>query len=493
MLRTPTQRAATELFQGTNLSTIQLGVSKKRVADEIHDILDRAQIRSHHAEPQVSVHTLMDRLRDSPGARAVLIGTGGLGTFMGVVGTAQAAPVNTTAAASTAPRSIVYLGMNKDSSYEIASLKNVVGEAGVTYLSTAKTADSIAYKGQTYDLTKPEGCLAYAKALGLPDDRAQALATVLSDTGEGARDEAAQLARIFREAETGKRTIERIVFSGHSIGSVIWGDGNGMLQFTTIGKLALVFPKAAAQVEDLMIAACYSGGESNMENYRAMFPNLKTAWAYDGSAPGSVSGAIPHILRWEKATRGPTADALKRTLAEGTRKGENVAVWTVTKGYNNGQPQMSLEDARKAWADGKDIVAGFQSGATVVDDPQSGPLRQHYNAIQRMLGRSDLPADERASLSTERDQVIRLLFYKNVGTMFQATYGSSISSAFAELGLPKPDFGTLSRKDALATIQSFDAKLSAAEKPSAATKALATRLHEGLVNLSPSAIPTAWL
>ena len=222
------------------------------------------------------------------------------------------------------------------------------------------------------------------------------MATVLSDTGEGARDEAAQLARIFREAETGKRTIERIVFSGHSIGSVIWGDGNGMLQFTTIGKLALVFPKAAAQVEDLMIAACYSGGESNMENYRAMFPNLKTAWAYDGSAPGSVSGAIPHILRWEKATRGPTADALKRTLAEGTRKGENVAVWTVTKGYNNGQPQMSLEDARKAWADGKDIVAGFQSGATVVDDPQSGPLRQHYNAIQRMLGRSDLPADERA-------------------------------------------------------------------------------------------------
>ena len=209
----------------------------------------------HRLGTSTSAGSLFGALHDSPAAKAVLIGAGGLSLFGAA--TAHAAPVNAeaTTTAAKGPRSIVYVGMNKDSSYEVAGLRAKIGEGGVTYLTSSKTQDGLTLNGKSYDLTKPEGRSDYAAALGLPADRAAALAEILADTPEGARDEAAQLARTFREAEQGKRTIERIVLSGHSVGSGVWGDGNGTLSLSVVGKLTLLFPKAAAQVEDFMLAA----------------------------------------------------------------------------------------------------------------------------------------------------------------------------------------------------------------------------------------------
>jgi hypothetical protein len=128
-----------------------------------------------------------------------------------------------------------------------------------------------------------------------------------------------------------------------------------------------------------------------------------------------------------------------------------------------------------------------------VESSQTGPLRNHYNAIQRLLSRADLPQAERPELEKERDLVIRLLYWKNVGTMFQQTYAADISSAFSEMGLSTPNFSTMSRKDALSRIAELDAKIAETPTASAKTKAFATRLHDALEKLSPSAVPAAWL
>lgn len=421
--------------------------------------------------------------------RGVLIGASGLSLVPMVAQAAQ----DVAPQANRAPRPIVYVGMNPGSAFEVANLKGKVGDGAVTYLSPSKTADSLSHLGKTYDLTKADDRLGFAKALGLPADRAAALAEILEGTDDGARDEAAQLARVFREAEQGSRMIERIVLSGHSVGDGVYGDGNGKLKLETIGKLTMLFPKAAAQVQDLMMAACNSGGQSSMDTYRAMFPNLKTVWAYDGWAPGAASGAVAHILRWEGSTRGEGTDAIKRSLAAGTRKGENVAVWSVTSGYDNGQPQASIESMRETYTSTKSVIPDFVSGAKIVDNPMSGELRVHYNAIQRLLGRTDLPAAERAQLQTERDYLIRVLYYKNIGSMFQATFGQNVSSAYQELGLSAPNFATLPRKEALAKIAELDQKLASKPNASAATKAMAERLHDMLRDLKASAIPTTWL
>jgi hypothetical protein len=284
-----------------------------------------------------------------------------------------------------------------------------------------------------------------------------------------------------------------MVMSGHSVGSGVWGDGNGTLSYDDLAKLGAIFPRAVGQIEDLMIAACYNGSEQGMERLRAIFPNLKTLWAYDGSAPGSVSGAVPHIMRWERGTRGVSSDNLTRDAARNTRKGENVAVWTATRGYDNGQPPRPLEDVRADYNGSRAVVAEFERGDQVVVNPGEGALRDHYNNIQRLIGRRDLPPNERAALRTERDHVIRLIYYKNVSGLFQATHKATIDAGFRELGLGAPDFGTMSRKDALAKIAEFDAQVAARGDVSRTVRYLSTILHGGLVDLSPAHVPDGWI
>ena len=449
--------------------------------------------RTHSAIFEITSPTsIYDALRASPTTRAVLLGAGGLASLAGTVTTAHAAETQV-GVAQQGPKSIIYVGMNAEATHEVENLRGRVGQAGVTFIQPSKVQGQVTHAGKTYDINTAEGRVGFGRALGMPQDKAEALAKILENTDENARDEAAQLARVFREADRGVRTLERIVLSGHSVGSGVWGDGNGYLHLTTIGELALLFPHAAGQVQDLMMAACYSGGESKMETYTAIFPNLRSVWAYDGSAPGAVSGAVPHITRWEKGTRGNSGDLLSRNVATGTRKGENVAVWTVTKGYDNGQVRGPIENDRASYDTSRSIVPGFVSGETAVENSQTGPLRDHYNAIQRLLSRADLPAADRPGLEQERDLVIRLLYWKNVGTMFQQTYSTDIAQAFGEAGLPAPNFSQLSRKDALTKVTELEAKIEANPSTSARTKAFATRLHRALVDLATSAVPAAWL
>ncbi|MBI4819768.1 MAG: hypothetical protein HY791_26070 [Deltaproteobacteria bacterium] len=423
----------------------------------------------------------------SPGTKAVLLGAASLASLFS--GQAMAATPRTAPTNQQVDRSIVFIGMNETASHEVEALRNA--GAPVTFIKTAKEADTIKIGNTTYDLKTDEGRLGFANAIGLKGDRATALSEALGEIDANARDEAAQLAKALREAEKGTRNIERIVLSGHSIGSQIWGDGNGTLHVSTLGKLIAVFPQAAAQVQDLGIAACYSGGESTMETYRAMFPNLKTLWAYDGSAPGSWSGAVPHLTRWERSTRG-NAESINRDIVKGVRKGENVAVWSASRGYDNGQPPASLESVTDRYNTSHEIVSGFMSGESVVEDSQTGPLRSHYNNIQRLLARRDISSEQRTELSKERDQVIRLLYWKNVGQLFQATHGSAMRSAFQDLGLTAPDFSKLSRKEVLEVISSFDAA-KASSTTTTRNVTYAERLLHGLQDLSTTVIPNSWL
>jgi hypothetical protein len=168
-------------------------------------------------------------------------------------------------------------------------------------------------------------------------------------------------------------------------------------------------------------------------------------------------------------------------------------VWTVTKGYDNGQVRGPIENDRTTYETSRAVVPAFVSGETPVESAQTGPLREHYNNVQRLLSRSDLPAADRPALEQERDLVIRVLYWKNVGTMFQQTYSTDIAQAFGEAGLPAPNFSQLSRKDALAKVAELEAKVQANPATSARTKAFVTRMHSALVDLAPSAVPAAWL
>ena len=94
-----------------------------------------------------------------------------------------------------------------------------------------------------------------------------------------AKDELAQLTKTWAKGERGEEIPSRLVLSGHSVGDGVWGDHNGEIYRRDIADLAKAMPRAAAQVEDLHISGCYSGGQGDVDSWRGIFP-AKTVWAY---------------------------------------------------------------------------------------------------------------------------------------------------------------------------------------------------------------------
>jgi hypothetical protein len=382
------------------------------------------------------------------------------------------------------------------STFESDALKN--RGVNIKVIQDAKTADTIITKdargvATTHDLNTEQGRMAFALTLGLPAEQTKAIADAISHGGDDIKDEMANIALAWSEAEKGGQAPSRMILSGHHTGSGVYGENNGKLAWPLVKELAEAMPRGARSVQDLMIAGCFSGGEDSMNNYQTMFPNVKTIVAYEGISPGASSGATAHQKIWEQATRGDR-EGVKFSAFQGTRKGENVSVWTKTTGLDNGQPKRSVDELRSDQARAR-TDANYDAvlkGDAPVGDVANGPTRQFYIATQRLLQNPQLPASERAELEKLKDQVIRTIFYPVVSKNFQQHHGARVAAGFQALGLPAPDFKTLSRKDALAAIAQFDAKL-ASTNPAPAAASNVKDLLAGLKDLRTNVIPDTWV
>lgn len=396
------------------------------------------------------------------------------------------------APAAWAPKTndkVLFVAMNNSDAHR-STLESDALKARGTNVAVVKDAAKDDTIG-THDLSKPEGAMSFALTLGLPADQTKKIADVLTQAGPDARDELAGIAQQWAVAERGGQAPSRLVLSGHHVGYGVYGENNGKLDWPTVGALAEAMPKGAKNVQDLLIAGCYSGGENMMEKYTAMFPEAKTIVAYDGSSPGAASGATAHQKAWEKLTRGDS-EAITKKAFEGMRKGENVTVWTKTRGFDNGQPRAALADLKTRQ---NQLTAGFQaalSGSTPIPDTQRGPVRDFYNATQRLIQHPETTPAERQALEATRDQTIRLIFHGPVSQRFQEAYGPKIEAGFRELGLTPPNFKTLTRAQALTAITEYQTKLAAT--PGAGDAA--TRLGPVLTDfrdLKASLIPETWI
>jgi len=391
---------------------------------------------------------------------------------------------------------IVFMGMGDGAKHEIQDLKRTAKVHGITDTAVNdQVTFSVGGRMQTYDLTKPTEIDRYVKDIGITGAKATEVASAISSAGEDARDEAAQVAKAFLDAEQGKRTIERLVLSGHSVGDGVWGDSNGSFDYDTLEKLTTAFPKAASQVQDFLVAGCYSMSEEHVSRYQGMFPNVKTAMAYMHSAPGTWTGAMVHNKKWEELTRGNDASKLDREPFAGTRKGENIGTWNEIDGLRTDAPAKPLSQLRTQLATQEPGTRDYFSGAKVVENTQSGPLRDYYSTIQQMLGSPELPASERPRMEGLRDATIRVIFYDHlVKGKFQAAHKDKISAGYAAVGVtPAPDFSTLSRKDALAKVAEFEAKLAAKNPKPQAALTLKPLLTDGIRDLKQSVIPNTWV
>ena len=471
-------------------------VSRTATVDSF-DSMPRTRRADGSSQPRSSGN-FFRRMVDQPAVRGVLLGAGGLASVLGglVAPTvAEAAPVTNVdlPTQADAPKSVVFIGMNEGANHEVRELRKKLGHEGVSFVKPSEVQDVIHHDNVRYDLNKESDVKSFVASLGITGERADALTENISKQTEEGKDELAKFVILLNEAEMGERTIERIVFSGHSVGSGVWGDENGELKWRHLKKTMDIFPKAAGQVEDVLLAACYSGGQNTMKTYRGLFPNLKTIWAYDGSAPGAYSGAVPHIMRWERGTAGNTADALDRDSAKHTRKGENVATWTTTQGYDNGLESKPIAQAMHAYRVSGRVVEAFRTGNRVVENTQQGDLRDHYNNIQRLLSRNDITADQRTEMEGQRDFVIRLIYFKNVKKFFQDVHSDTINTGFSDLGMTPPDFSKMSRKEAFDKVKEFNHKYDNTATPSDTATYLQDLLNNGLIMLSNNHVPSSWI
>lgn len=384
---------------------------------------------------------------------------------------------------------IVFMGLNTYAHDEARTLNQLnAGEGGAIAAKPQAKQDHITHNGKQHDLTTETGAATYIATLGLPDQKAVEVATMLHEARGKSRDELAQLIRILSEVEMGERSMERMVLSGHSVGSQIWGDENGNISFSFLSKLLELFPAATEQLEHLMLSACYSGGEAKMDQYHEMFPNLDSVFAYHGSSPGTWTGAMDHMGAWVSATAsGKDAAGVDPSLADGMRKSGNVSTWNKEDGYQGDKP-MSVWEIEQSLSSQEHVYTNHLSGSIEVADSQSGPLRDYYGLIQRALSHPELNSSRVAELEHRRDVTIRLLYFNLISTRFVEHHGDLLAEGAAAAGLAVPALGSIGRQQTLDFITALGAG-----GGDHSTAALLDLLQRGLRDLSNEVIPTSWV
>jgi hypothetical protein len=398
---------------------------------------------------------------------------------------APAASWNEARTSGPANDRILYVGINKDSAGTESRTLAARG-VGLTAIESAATS-SVRFQGHDYDLSDESGARTFANAVGrayrLDPAKTRGLGDALAATEPRGRDELARIALAWAPAEEGAVIPSRMVLSGHSAaGLLMGGHGGSYLRFDDVLALAKVLPAAARQIEDVHLSACFTENQvQDAAKWSQAFPNLKTLWGYGGFAPLAPIG---HLLDWEGATRGRADRLGERFVAmHGT-----ATAWSLGGGIANAG--FTIEERRAFVVEADRLFATFRSGERPIKDPHLADADRAYGAYRMLAAHSGATPAERVMAAARADDMLRLRFYeRGVRAQFAQKHGAAIDSAFDALGLPRADFGTLSRKDALAVIAAFRDALVA--RPVANVVHVA-RVLDGLAELRPTVIEAGW-
>jgi hypothetical protein len=380
---------------------------------------------------------------------------------------------------------LVFIGMGDGAAHEVNQLKTVAAE-GVTDIRQrgGRGNTTVTTKAGVFDVATDDGIQDFLDTITTDEKKLEALSELMEDASPDARDEIAQIIQVFNQAQDEDREMDRMVLSGHSGGDAIWGDNNGILEFETLQQICDQFPEAAAQVKDLMLSACNSGGEAGMEQYREMFPNLKSVWAYTDSSPGAHSGAVTHMKLWEKKTEGEGTSGVTPDAAKGTRKGQNVATWTDDKGYQ-GKEHRDIEQVLNEYDAKENFFKRYYTGRKEVKNTSAGPMRDYYNLINSALFNPALPGGRKSELKKRKSLVLRVLFYKVVRKKFVEAYANNLAQAYQGLETEVPAYATMGRGEMVQVVKKF--------KADGGDASMHQLLFDGLVKLNPKIIPQNWI
>lgn len=384
---------------------------------------------------------------------------------------------------------IVMLGMNNTASLEAAAMRRGGDEVR---LIDPKSSENgfFTYAGRRFDLSRTNDSEALGRALGLDPDRARVFARVLERRNIKARDELAGLGAAFAESELGLWPFGRLVLSGHSTGEEISGTENGEVRLYDLETFAELFPRAAARIEHVKLAACETGAQSNHDRLFEYYPNLRTSTAFDGRGALAEAGGAQDLARWAKATRGPV-DRLDPRYARGLRRGDKISIQTRQQGFVTRRPAPSLQKAMAAYEEDRpEVVAYSERGQESSAWATRVRLTAHYDAIQTLLRCKDLPKEMRVLISSARDHVVRLRHEKEIVRAFVRHFTDALKATYRELGRPMPNLDRLTRRALIEHIAMLERVSTDASE---STKSTIVTMRAALIDMTPEAAPFDWI
>lgn len=369
---------------------------------------------------------------------------------------------------------ILYVGMNAPS---VAAETAVLGRDVATVIAGSPGHD-VTIDGRSYDVTTTDGVRGFVHDLvakhGLSVKQFADLEGIILASPPSGRDEIAKIAMAWAPAEQGATVPSRLVLSGHSSLGMEWGDGTGVIHFQAVRDLGRVLKKAAAQVEDVCIAGCYSEAEvQGSEKWTQAFPNVKTIWAYAGMSP---SPGTQDLAAWQVATRGRATQLGESLLAAHGK----ATAWSIGGGIAHASMTLAERQQRMAEADTR--FDAYFSGRTRIPDAHEAAADRDYGAYQMVASHRDTAPDERARATEKSGQMLRLRYWEtSVRGEIADHYGKAVNDALAKEGLAPVDFRTMSRADALAVIDEYRTKHGDLGP-----------IMQGIVDLKPGVIPAPW-
>ena len=379
-----------------------------------------------------------------------------------------------------------YLGLNPKAGREAAGLRKASKQKVLISLNNPAAEKVLAEDPAVFTFVDQE------LGIGFGDfDRWNKATDVLLQADPRLREQLADLMRWFNGAERGEIVLERIVLSGHSNGVELWGEAAAsaeskpgtMLIERDLMALTAVFPKAAAQVQDILFSACFS--INAVEIVIKLFPNLRTCWSYSKFSPSVASGSIGHLATWAVATEG------EGSLTRRSRRGTS-ALWTREKGYVVGDPSAAAVGplytaAFRGW---QDTALPMYAGHRDVDKAVLNPV---YERIQQFLAHPGVDESMRRSGTIARDIVLRLRFWPLVRERFGSEYASQLRPAYEALGLNMPAWSSLTRVALKAHVETVNKAIEAHPDQASANELMARLLKKGLYSLDTAVIRSDWI
>lgn len=382
------------------------------------------------------------------------------------------------------PTVIGYIGMNPDAVKEAKTLKRVSKDQVLISLDDPK-----AHKKMNSD----EGLAQFIyKELGLHPlydlFKFIEIFSYMKSVDFWGREQVGHMLKWFSAAEAGKHKLERLVLSGHSDGVDLWGESENekdepgsIMVYRDLATMAEIYPKAAAQVQDIMFSACWS--VMAIQKMAEIFPNLQTAWGYIGFSPSVKQGSAKHIRKWEMTTRG------ERTPKKRDRRGV-ASIWTRDEGYIAGSPaDYDLGELKEEFNGMSDRVGQMFSGDA---DLNGDFLRDIYFTMQLI---SIHPEAEAKTVDDVREMLeitLRLRYWDKITREFAKAHGAAIEKAYKGFSIAKPRFYGIKRPALKTHMDAYQEAL-AKKEHAAAREFMDDLLRPGLWQLDSNIIPDTWI